>query len=1559
MLVGESRPNPLLKVYFSNFRATERSPLILTEHHLSVQDIDTLDLSDPTKVDASRIKFRITNIVNGTLKRLTGTPSAWMNIVGAQEFSLADLQGGLIAFFPDAAGTLTFDIQAADAAGIAANLSDSDPKTDGEQAVSVSMSVVALEEIDAGKEMPVNDDVVLTPEPTTLDAWISAGASNPRVLVKLEGGRKGEELFLKAGIASIEDSWSWDSVTGIGILSLQSNGAATADHFQTVLDALALRTVRSASASARTISVRPDAAGDIEKKDYYVRDVLVRKSHTAPYVSVQKMSYLKFGQDDRAILSSSEFLVEDFDTPASGVTIVMRELIPAATLQKRNAASGSYDPVEPESDGSLEFTLEDFQQGLMAIYLSSPLGKELTFELEAKDDVHWNDISTDNTYTRGVRKFELDPVRVLSPEELETDLETGHQRAISFIGLEPMIKAARVKTGRTGELRIVLKDALSGDRLMMHASVAGVVGSWIDGSHSYTLTVSDGATTSARIDEALAQIYYRASESAGEKERELVVHWVDDTSAETFLFSVRLANRPPVLRNWGMAARYHDITPMSGASETPLDLGYHPFWEYMPDILDNEGRVVRLEVILADKAGGELSADEKVFLSRQLQDRLEAQGLAIRELRSSDRKAFALVVEVAEGQSPASPLLMTQVLQGLSYRHGPSGGDVGERREISVAVFDGEAYSQTRTIEVRLVDKTPDPAKYVNPFIGTAFQKRMGVASLAGNKAGMTFPGAAYPFGMVKFSPDTQGGVNGREGYERNGGYRRDVGKGDLRFGLQYLSGPGCAVAGVGQFKVGVSGRGGASDDWSTSDESSSPGYYQVGVRDGNNRSDSRINVELATGSARTGMMRLTYDAAATGGLIDYNFGSNRDSTTITSLDDEWIVQYEGFGMGICAWGWTPAPKTGYRMKVSFHIKKDGLRNLGFSRGRLSFDFEGDNREVLGKVSMSYISKANARENVETEAPGWDFEAHKERGRKAWNYYLSKVAINDFDDADHDKSKVTDRWSIFYSALYRSLLHMDVSNDVNGDYRAFDGLNKGTDQKDGSVRNLKTGSYYDYGSYDADTNPSFDNAETEGRYGPAQRVRFTNFSGWDVYRSQMSLVGLVAPAVAGDMAQSLVHSGVEWNASEDGRDIPRWTAGEKEWGVMKGDPGPPSVSSLYFFSQGSLRSLPITLDVFDYTSRWKREHSDKGDQAGARKITNRANRVMEGMASDASISQFAFRLSQMQGLPEEIRKQAWELYVSSAQQVSANLARLMEGTPRGYPRGYETRDRREGFGGISTKWSRDSEEGNPLQYSFMPNQDVKRLKELIDAGEKAGTYMLREDISDESKDSDWDTVVAAAREEGNEDEANSLRELQSLFSDIKQYALARWDAPKNERSMAMRFMMHFMDLNSGETTTMHAFLGNEVQHLVPYLGNWFEPHLTQDIVRRALNFGFRNADWGLYGNDDLGATSSFYVWGALGIYPAMAGVGGVTLVAPSFSEVDISLPDGRSVKLLADKESMRDRFVRSMTRDGRTSSNLWISAQELLRGTELVFDIGTTEDRTWGQDDVRRPSLLQ
>ena len=517
--VRESPSNPVLQVGFHKLQVTSHRPL--REEHISVDDVRTR-LDDGSEVDATRISLRITGLARGVLhRRASNTSSVWkeVQLTGSspdayREFTLADLRGGLISLHASpGVSTLVFSIQAVDGDR---ELSDSDPKLHGDQATSVSVPILALKEIEAGKEMPVNGaatsgDGALTPNDTTLDAWVRAARSNPlRVLVELEGGRRGDALFLKDGhgIGTIASSWSWDKDANIGILSLQGDGAVTVDHFQAVLNALSLRTVRLSDAGVRTISLRPDVRGGVEKKDYYTRDVLVRASSTRPYVGMQQLLHLKFGRDDRAVLLPSEFFVEDFDTSASHITIFMRNLTPGAKLQKKDVL-GVYQDI---GDGS--FRLEDMHGELIAIYLSRPLGKKVAFDLEARDDGgQWSDVGEGNVYRRGVRSFALDAVLGLAPHELETDLETGYQKAIPFGGLAEMIQAVRSRSGRTGAVHILLENAVSGDRLVMHESVSGVSGAWSDGGHRYVLTVSDGSTTSAQIDAALAQVHYRARES--------------------------------------------------------------------------------------------------------------------------------------------------------------------------------------------------------------------------------------------------------------------------------------------------------------------------------------------------------------------------------------------------------------------------------------------------------------------------------------------------------------------------------------------------------------------------------------------------------------------------------------------------------------------------------------------------------------------------------------------------------------------------------------------------------------------------------------------------------------------------------------------------------------------------------------------------------------------------------------------------------------------------------------------------------------------------------------
>ena len=171
------------------------------------------------------------------------------------------------------------------------------------------------------------------------------------------------------------------------------------------------------------------------------------------------------------------------------------------------------------------------------------------------------------------------------------------------------------------------------------------------------------------------------------------------------------------------------------------------------------------------------------------------------------------------------------------------------------------------------------------------------------------------------------------------------------------------------------------------------------------------------------------------------------------------------------------------------------------------------------------------------------------------------------------------------------MLHMNTASDVDGNYK---GISQQTIKllHAPPARNVRDAPTYGYGG-------------GVGTEGPPPKVYFTNFSGWDVYRSQMALVGLMAPALSQDMAISLLESAyVNGTRSWEGdREIPRWTTGYQEAGVMVGDPGPPSVSSLFMFGGRSV-SLTSMLEVLDLSSRKAR--STNGD----------AHHVLEGAASE-------------------------------------------------------------------------------------------------------------------------------------------------------------------------------------------------------------------------------------------------------------------------------------------------------------------------------------------------------
>jgi predicted alpha-1,2-mannosidase len=147
-------------------------------------------------------------------------------------------------------------------------------------------------------------------------------------------------------------------------------------------------------------------------------------------------------------------------------------------------------------------------------------------------------------------------------------------------------------------------------------------------------------------------------------------------------------------------------------------------------------------------------------------------------------------------------------------------------------------------------------------------------------------------------------------------------------------------------------------------------------------------------------------------------------------------------------------------------------------------------------------------------------------------------------------------------------------------------------------------------------------------------------------------------------------------------------------------------------------------------------------------------------------------------------------------------------------------------------------------------------------------------------------------------------------------------------------------LNAG-LSAPHAFLGNEPSFLLPWIHNWTgRPDKTQADVRRALESLYRGGPAGLPGNDDLGALSSWGVWAALGLYPAIPGLGGLTVASPLFPRTTIRLRDRRRLVIDAPGAGRGRPYVRALSLGRARLGRPWIPWRQLARGATLRFALG-------------------
>ncbi len=109
-----------------------------------------------------------------------------------------------------------------------------------------------------------------------------------------------------------------------------------------------------------------------------------------------------------------------------------------------------------------------------------------------------------------------------------------------------------------------------------------------------------------------------------------------------------------------------------------------------------------------------------------------------------------------------------------------------------------------------------------------------------------------------------------------------------------------------------------------------------------------------------------------------------------------------------------------------------------------------------------------------------------------------------------------------------------------------------------------------------------------------------------------------------------------------------------------------------------------------------------------------------------------------------------------------------------------------------------------------------------------------------------------------------------------------------------------------------------------------------------------NTTGGIPGNDDAGTMSAWYVFSALGLYPAIPTRSDLVLTSPLFPRAVIHLGGGKTLTIDAPQASAANKYIQGLVVRGKATTKPWIPASMLTTGGSLVFALGSTPDTGWG-----------
>ena len=401
--------------------------------------------------------------------------------------------------------------------------------------------------------------------------------------------------------------------------------------------------------------------------------------------------------------------------------------------------------------------------------------------------------------------------------------------------------------------------------------------------------------------------------------------------------------------------------------------------------------------------------------------------------------------------------------------------------------------------------------KWVNPFIGTG-----GIPWICGND----FPGATLPFGRVRLSLDTASILVNKKAINLSGYYYGDT----KIVGFSHTRLAGTGVKEGGNFRLiptrlalreKVRARGWCAK-FSHADEVAFPGYYAVKL------AEPDVLVEL-TASMRAGVHRYTFAAGDSPRLLlDVSSALDDRGTkegTLRVLPEAGEIEGSVLSMGGFA-GRYGGLKTYFVARVDKPFSDvtvwngkafipGGLETSGDHIGvDMAFAKTDGPLTVQVSLAISFVSLANARQNLETEVGTSGFDVLAAKARDAWETALARIRVEGGTD---------EQMRVFYTGLYHAMQMPTTFTDSNGEFVGFDK----------AVHKAEGWCYY------------------------------TDLSLWDTFRTVHPLFTIIAQEEQRDMMRSLVAM------RQQGGWLPRWPSGEGYTNSMFGTPADIVIAESY------------------------------------------------------------------------------------------------------------------------------------------------------------------------------------------------------------------------------------------------------------------------------------------------------------------------------------------------------------------------------------------------------------